>query len=439
MTVIASLSMQNFTATFRRSRFLWAGITLVTVLWLVLQAFSGGTRHSLLKSATTLVTGHINVAGFYKSNPSDVAAVIENADAVEQMLRQNRPALKRFMRRYRGWGKAISDLDSLQTGMIGVTIEDEPELFSLLSSSRRSSETGSLARLKEKNVVVLFEEQARRLSVDVGDKITIRSETFGGRANTIDAEIIYIAKDLGVLSNFSMIVPNELLRALYQLQENTTGVFHLILDDIEDSSELSVKIRSELVTHGHLLLPPSSDPFFLKLQDLSNESWLGQKLDVTIWNEEVSYLTWILTSLSSLNAILTTIMILLIAIGILNTLWISVRRRTSEVGTLRAIGMSKSRVLRMFLYESFWLGLVGTLSGALIATLTCWALEYASIQVPNEALHAILMSDVLHFHLSALDVLRTTILITAIVVLSALPPAFRATQIPPITAIHRTD
>lgn len=440
MSVTFILSIQNFFSTFRRSKFLLAAITLVTVFWLLLNAVSSGTRYSLLRSATTLVTGHVNVGGFYKSNLTDVAAVIENAEAIETNLRYHTPEVVRVMRRYRGWGKAISDLDSLQTGMIGISIDEEPELFSLLlPSTSFPASIESIAKLSQKNTVVLFEEQARRLKVKVGDRITIRIETFGGRANTADAEIAYVAQDLGILSNFSMIVPNELLRELYQLNPNTAGVFHLILEDIDNAPDVAARIRENLLSLGHDVLPASEDPFFLKLQDLTNESWLGQQLDITTWNEEVSYLTWILTALTSLNAILTIILVLIIAIGIMNTLWIAVRRRTPEIGTLRAIGMGRSKVLRMLLYESLWLGMIGTITGSVIGSLLSWVLEQAAIRIPNEAFHAILMSETIHFRLTATDIVQSILLFTSLVVMSALPPAFRAARIPPITAIHQVE
>lgn len=440
MSVTILLSMRSFVSTLRRSKFLLAAIALVTIFWLLLNAFAAGTRHSLLHSATTLVTGHINVGGFYKSNPSDVAAVMVNADAIEDLLQQNTPDLKRLMRRYRGWGKAISDRGSLQTGMIGISIEEEPDLYHLLlPADRYFVPTASLAELQQKNSVVLFEEQARRLQVQVGDQITIRIETFGGRANTADAKVIYVAQDLGVLSNFSMIVPNELLRELYQLREDTAGVFHLLIDDIHDAPDVAQHVREKLLAKGYDVLPNSEDPFFLKLQDLTNESWLGQQLDITTWNEEVSYLTWILTALSSLNAILTTILALIITVGIMNTLWISVRRRTPEIGTLRAIGMGRGHVMRMLLYEALWLGTLGTCAGALVGGGLCGLLEQASIRIPNEAFHAILMSETIHFRLSVWDLVRSILMFTALVVVSALPPAFRAARVPPITAIHQVD
>ena len=44
----------------------------------------------------------------------------------------------------------------------------------------------------------------------------------------------------------------------------------------------------------------------------------------------------------------------------MNTMWIAIRERTREIGTLRAIGMQRGGVLRMFLFESFQMGLIGT-------------------------------------------------------------------------------
>ena len=45
-------------------------------------------------------------------------------------------------------------------------------------------------------------------------------------------------------------------------------------------------------------------------------------------------------------------------------MWIAIRERTREIGTLRAIGMQRGGVLWMFLLESLLLGLFGTLAGA---------------------------------------------------------------------------
>ena len=50
------------------------------------------------------------------------------------------------------------------------------------------------------------------------------------------------------------------------------------------------------------------------------------------------------------------VLLVVIGVGIMNTLWIAIRERTREIGTLRAIGMQRRRVLLMFLIEALMLG-----------------------------------------------------------------------------------
>ena len=55
------------------------------------------------------------------------------------------------------------------------------------------------------------------------------------------------------------------------------------------------------------------------------------------------------------------------AIGMLNTMIMSVLERTQEIGILRAIGWRKARVMRMILGESFALSLGGAVVGTCLA------------------------------------------------------------------------
>jgi len=55
------------------------------------------------------------------------------------------------------------------------------------------------------------------------------------------------------------------------------------------------------------------------------------------------------------------------AIGMLNTMIMSVFERTKEIGTLRAIGWRRSRIMRMVIGESVLLSIVGAIFGSLVA------------------------------------------------------------------------
>jgi putative ABC transport system permease protein len=53
--------------------------------------------------------------------------------------------------------------------------------------------------------------------------------------------------------------------------------------------------------------------------------------------------------------------------GIINTQYISVLERTSQIGLMKALGMPRKGVAKLFRYEAAWIGLIGGLIGSLTA------------------------------------------------------------------------
>lgn len=53
--------------------------------------------------------------------------------------------------------------------------------------------------------------------------------------------------------------------------------------------------------------------------------------------------------------------------GIINTQYISVLERTSQIGLMKALGMSKKAIAKLFRYEAAWIGLLGGALGAVVA------------------------------------------------------------------------
>ncbi|MDP2315788.1 MAG: FtsX-like permease family protein [Pseudomonadota bacterium] len=447
MGVLVSIALRNLVQSPGRTSLLALAIGLVTTFLVLLMSLSLGINENLVNSATTMSAGHVNVAGFWKPTTGTAFPIVTGVGEVRKVVEASTPGLDYIVERHRGWGKIVSETGAIQSGLSGLVAADEGRFFDrlLLAPEAEYKEGGSeqifgdARRLSEDDTIVLFSGQAKRLGVSVGDVVTIKTETMSGASNTADVTVVAIARDLGLLSSFSVFVPKSVVLDLYQLNEDTTGALWVYLDDIEESEATMTVVRGALLDAGFQLRDHESNPFFFKFEAVQGEDWTGQKLDVTWWQDEVSFLTWVLTAFDTLSWFLTLILVVIIAVGIMNAMWNAVRERTREVGTMRAIGMSQRRVLILFLLESLFLGLGATVIGAALGAAIALGVDAARIPVPSDAVRTILLSNELHLAVHPQSLLVAILSLTLFTSLSALWPAIRASRLQPVKALTHTE
>lgn len=447
MRMIVLIAFRNLVQAKRRTLFLSTALGLVTMLLVLLMALSQGISDNIIRSATTLTTGHINVAGFFKATPQDAAPLLTDFKKIEGIVKEATPDVDYAVSRHRGWSRVVSSTGALATLLAGVDLANEPRLLDVIELAKeyeyklggRAKVLGDAQRLRQPNTALIFASQAERLKVNVGDVVTLRMQTRSGRSNTIDVTIVAIAKDIGLLSNFSVFVPRQVILTLYQLKENTTGAIQVYLKDIHETQKAMSLIRQALKKQGYRLMEHQPVPFFAKFETVRGEDWVGQKIDITTWEDEVTFLTWILTALDTVSFGLVGILIVIIAIGVMNTMWISVRKRTREIGTLRAIGMPRSRVLAMFMSEALLLGLFASIMGAFMGALIGASVNALAIEVPVDAMRAILLSDTFVLSVTPKHFFGSILMLTTFTVLSALWPSIRGARLQPVEAIHQAE
>src|SRR4051812_22565225 len=165
----------------RRTFLLGSVVTFVTALLVVLLGLFTGMQKTMLESATTLMTGHVNVGGFFKPSPGQAAPIVVNASKIAEIVKREVPELEYLTLRGRGWAKLISENDSMQVGVGGIDIDSETGFRRVVKI-----QSGNLDDLRKPNSVLLFEEQAKKLDVKVGDALTLSSPTPNGTSNTLD-------------------------------------------------------------------------------------------------------------------------------------------------------------------------------------------------------------------------------------------------------------
>jgi putative ABC transport system permease protein len=415
----------------KRNLFLGTAMAVVAGLMVLLSGLTGGVRAAMLESGTTLQTGHVNVGGFFKPSSGSSAPLVTDFEKVLADTRRIVPEIAYTAVRMRGYAKAVSENASMDLVLSGVDIDKEPHLKDVIQLN-----AGSLEALREPGTMLLFEDQAKRLEVNVDDDLTLSAPTERGASNTADVRVVAIARNVGVLSSFCAFLPSSTLRQLYNLSPSTTGAIQLYLKDEGKSKEVAERLRLGLKDAHYRVMDPDPQPYWMKLfVKVNAEDWTGQKLDVTTWEDELSFLTWILVALRGLQSILLFVLLGIVLVGILNTMAIAIRERTREIGTLRAIGMQRGKVLELFLLEMLLLGLLGSVGGALAAAGLASLVNAARIPVP-EAFLIFVMQDHLRLLVTPATVAWSAGFVAVVAALAAVYPSWKASTLRPITAMH---
>jgi putative ABC transport system permease protein len=438
--LLFQLAWRNFVQGGRRVWLLAAAFTFAAFVLVLVTGLFGGMSNRLIHGGTAVWAGHVNVGGFYSNERGTFLRVVRNADGVADLVRQQLSGVDSVSVRQTGWAQATSATSSLDIpALLGVDIAREPHLRSILAPAAGFGASSDIDALARPGTIVLFKNQAARLNVAVGESLTLVAMTDGGAVNTADVTVVAVAKDLGQLTSWVSFVNRETLRVLLQQPPGSGGMILAYLDDVRDTDAALSRLQKLLAANGHELLPYvgiSTQAATRRARDARDRS---SRLVVSSWRNELDTLLWRLAAADGIRLVLFAVMSLLIAVGVINAMLVTVRQRTREIGTLRALGLSSQGVLLLFLSEGLLLGGIPAVVGSLAGSLVARILNLMQLPIGSEAFRTIYYSDVLYLHLEPASVLLVTAGIAATGGLSCLWPALRAARLRPTAAIRMEE
>jgi len=182
-------------------------------------------------------------------------------------------------------------------------------------------------------------------------------------------------------------------------------------------------------------LAQSYDRVAVKIKDNGDIDKVGETIETSL-NSSNGQFVYEAQNLakqrSSLNQILSTVTVVLSAIGgislfvagitILTAMMMSVNEQTGEIGIKKAIGASNMRIMGEVIFESFFISIVGCVFGIAVALLLIFLVcsYFGLIFTPNITI-----------------IFGTVVFTFAVSIIFSVFPAFKAARLNPVEALRR--
>jgi len=187
----------------------------------------------------------------------------------------------------------------------------------------------------------------------------------------------------------------------------------------------------------HIADPEESDAAYDKALALVGRD--GR--DVLEWPDALPELVHFIEIDRVSGDVMMAVMGLIVAMGVLNTVLMSVLERTKEFGVLMAIGMRPRRLAGLVLLEAAFLGVLGSLAGlvlggALVAYLVSYGIDYSAYMGESLEMEGLVLSTHM-FGAWDPDRMGTYVVATVVVTfLAGLYPAYHLSRLEPVEALR---
>ena len=257
---------------------------------------------------------------------------------------------------------------------------------------------------------------ARKLRLEVGDPLTFVVQTPQGAVNAIDATVCGVFQKGAPWHDTTFYIHLKAAQRLFDWAGGATNV--------------KVLLRGGSPASAARLVP--------KIEALAADIGVekGHRLHVEPYDRAGRFSFSILEATRSALVVLSTFLFLAAAIGIVNAMLMSVHMRTREIGTLRALGMRRGGVIRLFILEGLALGILAASAG--LAVGGALVLYYGTRGIPMNTFTLAWMAGGDHLFpvLEVASAAQAVLAILAVSTLAALYPAYTASRLEPREALH---
>lgn len=435
MKTTANIAFRNLSRQKKRSFLLGGAIAFGVMIVTLINGFAGAFSANVSENFSHLLAGHVFISGAEKNGDKELSVIRDDA-ALSEAVREAGVPLKYLTRRSEFSGTLIFEGKKIRTNVAGVELATEDYL-----RERLVLKEGSWDNAADPKAIILSEKIAARLNVQVGDRLLVQMQTVNGQNNVGEFRLAGISYDSGIFGQLLSYAGLEYVNELLGLKRGEYQTMGIMLDGLKSAEPAADKLYAGLSAKVSMFERGAKDengaqtPFQALMRQQNKEDWEGVRYRLFTINEMLAQIQQIVVALDTAAGVILVVLFIIIMVGIANTFSMVMFERIREIGTMRAMGVQRSGVRQMFLFEALFLALGGAVAGIAAALIVMGGLSLINFGMDSPAF-LILKNGHLSFYLPPLKAIGNIVIIALLTLLAVARPAGAAAKLEPAVALR---
>lgn len=412
---LTELAYRNIHRNKRRSILSGSAIAVATMSIVLLFAMMDGMIMDIEKNQKRYLTGAIRIrnaefAKYERLNPSHL--YINEAEQKIDELKEY-PWITQISQRINFPGQLYTDNDR-KYNISGMAVD-----FTTEEEFQKLDEALAIGRLPEAGAkeAVIGINLAERIGIDltdgIPDEIMILTQKSTRLHKHFKMRVVgLLAYPVSAMNSTTVLIPLDRAQDFLIMNDGVSEIQLMVDEDTITPDEGAELLRTEMGT---------------KYSELKIESWLEDNLIFGMMDmAKVSYY------------IMAMFFFVLGSSVIINTTIMVIFERMKEIGTMGAIGMKGSELVRLFFLEAFYISALGAFAGVAIGWIITLITSKTGIPLGEmtESLEDFSMSPRLYLQTNTLTMTLVFIYSVCVSSVATFIPSIRASRIQPVEALR---
>jgi len=290
-----------------------------------------GSYDKMVENAVRFYSGHIQIQNEDFWENKTINNTFYRSDSLENIVRDTKgvelvvPRLESF---------ALTSSEQLTKGamVLGIDPEKEDSLTSLRNKLVRGKYLDN-----ESDGILMGEALAKYMQVDVNDTLVMISQGYHGVYAAGLFPVVGIIKHPSPILDRQIVYMNLKSAQYFYSADNLLTSLAITVDELDDLHKVMKSLRAKIHSPYAVMSWAEMQPELVQMIEGDRDS----------------------------GVIIKIILFIVIGFGIFGTIIMMVAERRREFGVLVSVGLQKTRLAKILVYETFMIGILGIMSGTM--------------------------------------------------------------------------